>query len=106
MLARLVLVLLVAGPGVLGQGDQRPECALWSKLENKTVPLQNQGHANCTTNMDCTGFNCVGVYQVRHRHFVVTTYTAISGNLVLLSRMRGMLKLYLGSSLHYVIFIK
>ena len=64
MLTRLVLALLVL-PGVLGQEDQRPECALWGKLENKTVPLQNQGHANCTTNSDCTGFNCVGIYQVR-----------------------------------------
>ena len=64
MLTRLVLALLVL-PGVLGQDDQRPECALWGKLENKTVPLQNQGHANCTTNSDCTGFNCVGIYQVR-----------------------------------------
>ncbi len=43
----------------------RPECQMWSKLENKTLPLQDQGHANCTTNPDCTGFSCVGIYQVR-----------------------------------------
>jgi hypothetical protein len=42
VLAKLALVLIVAGPGVLGQVDQRPECALWGKVENKTVPLQNQ----------------------------------------------------------------
>jgi hypothetical protein len=64
VISRLFLVLLVAGPGVLGLVEDRPECALWAKLENKTVPLQNQGHANCTTNNDCTGFNCVGMYQV------------------------------------------
>ena len=44
--------------------DDRPECQMWSKLENKTLPLQNQGHANCTTNDECTGFTCNGIYQV------------------------------------------
>lgn len=42
---------------------KRAECDMWSKLENKTLPLQNQGHANCTTNPDCTGFSCKGIYQ-------------------------------------------
>jgi len=42
---------------------RRAECEMWSKLENKTLPLQNQGHANCTTNPDCTGFSCTGIYQ-------------------------------------------
>jgi len=42
---------------------QRPECQMWSKLENKTLPLQDQGHANCTTNSQCTGFDCKGIYQ-------------------------------------------
>lgn len=36
---------------------------MWSKLENKTLPLQDQGHANCTTNSQCTGFDCKGIYQ-------------------------------------------
>ena len=39
-------------------------CKMWSKLENKTLPLQNEGHANCTTNDQCTGFTCKGIYQV------------------------------------------
>lgn len=42
---------------------KRPECQMWSKLENKTLPLQDQGHANCTTNSQCTGFDCKGIYQ-------------------------------------------
>ena len=42
----------------------RAECAMWAKLENKTLPLQNQGHANCTTNEQCTGFECLGMYKV------------------------------------------
>ena len=45
--------------------DHRAECAMWAKLENKTLPLQNQGHANCTTNPECTGFECLGMYKVR-----------------------------------------
>jgi len=44
---------------------QKPECQMWAKLENKTLPLQDQGHANCTTNSDCTGFSCKGIYQDR-----------------------------------------
>ncbi len=40
---------------------------MWAKLENKTLPLQNQGHANCTTNERCTGFHCDGMYQVKWR---------------------------------------
>ena len=48
------------------EGNKKAECEMWSKLENKTLPLQNQGHANCTTNPDCTGFSCKGIYQVRH----------------------------------------
>ncbi len=43
----------------------RAECQMWAKLENKTLPLQNQGHANCSTNKKCTGFHCEGMYQVR-----------------------------------------
>ena len=48
-----------------GVGDEmKAACEMWSKLENKTLPLQNEGHANCTTNDECTGFNCKGIYQV------------------------------------------
>lgn len=43
--------------------EMRPECEMWAKLENRTLPLQDQGHANCTTNKECTGFSCVGIYQ-------------------------------------------
>jgi len=42
---------------------------MWAKLENKTLPLQDQGHANCTTNSDCTGFTCKGIYQDRGLDF-------------------------------------
>lgn len=42
---------------------KKAECQMWSKLENKTLPLQDQGHANCTTNSQCTGFDCKGIYQ-------------------------------------------
>jgi len=42
---------------------------MWAKLENKTLPLQDQGHANCTTNADCTGFTCKGIYQDRGLDF-------------------------------------
>lgn len=70
MITRVVLLaVLLTGSQVQGLVDDRPECALWAKLENKTVPLQNQGHANCTTNSDCTGFNCVGIYQDRALSF-------------------------------------
>lgn len=47
--------------------DQRPECQMWAHVENKTLPLQNKGHVNCTTNSDCTGFSCKGIYQVRKK---------------------------------------
>ena len=42
----------------------RAECQMWGKLENRTLPLQNQGHANCSVNEECTGFMCKGQYQV------------------------------------------
>ena len=64
----LSLVLLCLSHGIQGLEDhmmQKPECQMWAKLENKTLPLQDQGHANCTTNSDCTGFTCKGIYQVR-----------------------------------------
>ena len=53
---------------------QKPECQMWAKLENKTLPLQDQGHANCTTNSDCTGFSCKGIYQVRKSLICISAY--------------------------------
>lgn len=41
----------------------RAECQMWGKLENRTLPLQNQGHADCSVNAECTGFMCKGQYQ-------------------------------------------
>lgn len=67
-LALLATAALICGPLLLVTGldekRHRAECQMWSKLENKTLPLQDKGHANCTTNEECTGFKCVGVYQV------------------------------------------
>lgn len=57
-------VTMVTG---LDEEKQRAECEMWSKVENKVLPLQNQGHANCTTNEECTGFSCIGLYQVRRQ---------------------------------------
>jgi len=62
-----LLALLLTLSCCLGLEDhmkERPECLMWAKLENKTLPLQDQGHANCSTNSDCTGFTCKGIYQV------------------------------------------
>ena len=61
--AALSMLLLL--PAAESVGDEmKAACEMWSKLENKTLPLQNEGHANCTTNDECTGFNCNGIYQV------------------------------------------
>jgi len=58
-----LVIILSCGHGLEDHMMQRPECQMWAKLENKTLPLQDQGHANCTTNSDCTGFTCKGIYQ-------------------------------------------
>jgi hypothetical protein len=50
-------------------GTTSAACRMWSKLENKTLPLQDQGHANCTTNEECTGFTCKGIYQGKELSF-------------------------------------
>ncbi|XP_040564665.1 uncharacterized protein [Lepeophtheirus salmonis] len=61
--------LLIVLSGVIltrwttGQEEKRAECMVWAKLENKTLPLQNQGQAKCLTNKECSGFTCTGVYQ-------------------------------------------
>ena len=68
-----MLLLLPAAEGVAD--EMKAACEMWSKLENKTLPLQNEGHANCTTNDECTGFNCKGIYQVGtqlHRSLQIT----------------------------------
>ena len=44
--------------------DERAECIMWSHLENKTMPLQDQGHATCKTNKECSGFVCEGQFKV------------------------------------------
>jgi len=68
----LSVVLLCLSHGIHGIEDHmmsKRECQMWAKLENKTLPLQDQGHANCTTNPDCTGFTCKGIYQDRGLNF-------------------------------------
>ena len=62
--AMLLLLLPAAAAEGVGGDEMKAACEMWSKLENKTLPLQNEGHANCTTNDECTGFNCKGIYQV------------------------------------------
>ena len=74
--AMLLLLLPSAAEGV---GDEmKAACEMWSKLENKTLPLQNEGHANCTTNDECTGFNCKGIYQVGRRKAGIRIILAVS----------------------------
>ena len=43
--------------------EKRAECIMWSHLENKTMPLQDQGHATCVTNDQCSGFSCHGEFK-------------------------------------------
>ncbi|TRY68627.1 hypothetical protein TCAL_15087 [Tigriopus californicus] len=59
----LVTSLLMLPAGLKAIDRNARECQMWANLENKTLPLQNQGHLNCTTNDHCTGFDCVGMYQ-------------------------------------------
>ena len=67
----LVAVLVgVAGAGAeegagAGAEQERAECVMWAHLENKTMPLQDQGHATCRTNQECSGFTCDGHFKVR-----------------------------------------
>jgi len=60
-----VLLLLVASREVRAEEeeDKRAECIMWSHLENQTMPLQDQGHATCTTNDQCSGFSCHGEFK-------------------------------------------
>ena len=67
------MLLLLPAAASEGVGDEmKAACEMWSKLENKTLPLQNEGHANCTTNDECTGFNCKGIYQVGRNPFYLS----------------------------------
>jgi len=59
----LMLPLMWAVSKAQGMDKSRPECVMWSYLENKTMPLQDQGHATCVTNSACTGFSCSGVFK-------------------------------------------
>lgn len=56
-------VILLWAVAVGAAGEDKPECVMWSYLENKTMPLQDQGHATCVTNDQCTGFGCEGVFK-------------------------------------------
>ena len=55
-----LLFLLLA---VLEVRGERAECVMWAHLENKTMPLQDQGEATCTTNDQCSGFSCEGEFK-------------------------------------------
>jgi len=60
----LLLILMVSCLfSQVGGKEKRAECVMWSYLENKTMPLQDQGHATCVTNEECTGFACEGVFK-------------------------------------------
>ena len=73
-----LVTVLSFGHGMDADMMQKPECQMWAKLENKTLPLQDQGHANCTTNSDCTGFSCKGIYQVRKSLICICIFWGLS----------------------------
>ena len=58
------MMLLVMMMGKIKGDEERAECIMWSHLENKTMPLQDQGHATCRTNDECSGFSCEGTFKV------------------------------------------
>ena len=58
------MMLLVMMMGMIKGDEERAECIMWSHLENKTMPLQDQGHATCRTNDECSGFSCEGTFKV------------------------------------------
>ena len=61
----LVAVLVGVAEAGAGAEQERAECVMWAHLENKTMPLQDQGHATCRTNQECSGFTCDGHFKVR-----------------------------------------
>jgi len=58
----ILLALVKYGAGDTAE-ELKAECLMWSHLENKTLPLQDDGHAKCVTNEDCTGFSCDGMFK-------------------------------------------
>ena len=63
-----LVTVLGAASGAEMREEERAECIMWSHLENKTMHLQDQGHATCRTNDECSGFTCEGQFKVRIYH--------------------------------------
>ena len=59
-----MLPMMMMMMGMIKGDEERAECIMWSHLENKTMPLQDQGHATCRTNDECSGFSCKGTFKV------------------------------------------
>ena len=75
----LVAVLVGVAEAGAGAEQERAECVMWAHLENKTMPLQDQGHATCRTNQECSGFTCDGHFKVRKyslntKYFLIQNY--------------------------------
>jgi len=68
-LSVLLLSLSVTQSEPVKDKSTRAECVMWSYLENKTMPLQDQGHATCVTNDECTGFTCDGMFKEKPVRF-------------------------------------
>lgn len=68
-LAILLFSLKLAKSDPKTDKSTRAECVMWSYLENKTMPLQDQGHATCVTNDECTGFTCDGMFKEKPVRF-------------------------------------
>ena len=65
-----VVVVSLLGAGAEDAEERRAECVMWSHLENKTMPLQDQGHATCRTNDECSGFTCDGHFKVHNKYIL------------------------------------
>ena len=83
---RLLVAVLVAVAGAgaeegAGADSERAECVMWAHLENKTMPLQDQGHATCRTNDECSGFTCDGHFKVHNKYILNTKYFLIQNYL-------------------------
>jgi len=59
----MMMVMMVGRRQFSAALENRAECEMWSHLENKTMPLQDQGHATCKTNDECSGFTCEGRFK-------------------------------------------
>ena len=75
-----LVVVSLLGAGAEDAEERRAECVMWSHLENKTMPLQDQGHATCRTNEECSGFTCEGQFKVsmNYEHIPCETLTVSS----------------------------